>query len=152
MDKIINNLYVGNASSAKFALNKFDLIVNCTENIPVSLRDSFHDSPNGKVTRIPIDDLKEDNQHLLRYLPSVTQEIHQVLSNNGRVLIHCQQGASRSCSVAAAYLIRYFDRNVEEAVKFMQSKRAEAFFCNNVVFREALEKFQILVRDHPKLL
>lgn len=145
-------MYVGNASSSKFALNKFDLIVNCTENIPVSLRDSFHDSPDGKVIRIPIDDLKEDNQHLLRYLPSVTQEIHQVLSNNGRVLIHCQQGASRSPSVAAAYLIRYFYKNVDEAVKFIQTKRCGAFFENNVVFREALENFQTLVRDYPKLL
>lgn len=142
MNTIIEGLFVGNASSAKHALNKFDLIVNCTKHIPDSIPDPFIQGKNGKFIRMPIDDTTDDNDLFLQLIPDIVQEIHHILSNNGTVLVHCQQGASRSPSVVAAYLIRYFNFNLDEVVQYIQSKRKVSFYGNIVNFRKALQIYQ----------
>ena len=141
--KIIENLYVGNASHSKFALNKYDLIVNCTKNIPDAQIDNWSTTDKHAVLiRIPIDDDKSDNDIIINHFDKIASIIHENLLANKRVLVHCQQGASRSVTIVAAYLIKYHKLTVEQVVKYMQSKRCEAFFCNHVVFKDALEKWE----------
>jgi protein-tyrosine phosphatase len=142
MNKVIDRLFLGNASSAKYAMNKFDLVVNCSKDIPQSLPDLNHDAPNGLFIRIPVDDNRDQNEVMFNHLQIVTEIIHKVLINNGSVLVHCQQGASRSPTVIVAYLITYSNLTIEQAIKYVQSIRTIAFFCNNIVFQDALTKFQ----------
>lgn len=61
------------------------------------------DSPASGIRqlRIPIDDV--DYADLLIHLPSACRFIHQALSEGGVVLVHCEQGLSRSAAVVAAY-------------------------------------------------
>jgi protein-tyrosine phosphatase len=133
MDEIIRGLYVGNASIATKALNSFNLIVNCTKNIPDSIVDPFVEGPIGE----------DSNDELLLYLPEVTREVHDILSSNGTVLIHCAAGASRSPSVVAGYLIAYREYTLDDAILFIRSKRKQAFYDGNVVFRKALTQFSL---------
>ena len=51
--------------------------------------------------RIRVEDV--DYADLLIHLPAACAFIHQALSNNGVVLVHCVQGLSRSAAVVAAY-------------------------------------------------
>ena len=130
-NEIIPNLTVGNAATAK---NKeFDLIINCTNNINYKSK--------GIIMRIPIDDLPEDSDILMTYLPTIIENIHNFLKKQKTVLVHCSMGVSRSCTVIAAYLIKYFVnvRSVDEIISFIKEKRKEAFLVE-VRFRLVLEK------------
>ena len=48
-------------------------------------------------------------------------------------------GISRSCTVTACFLIRYYDFNVEQAIKFIKSKRSVAFY--NFPFKLVLDEW-----------
>ena len=52
--------------------------------------------------------------------------INKVKENNGRVLIHCYKGVSRSVSIVIAYLIYLYKWTYDEAFDFVQSKRSIA--------------------------
>ena len=52
--------------------------------------------------------------------------INKVKEKNGRVLIHCYKGVSRSVSIVIAYLIYLYKWTYDEAFDFVQSKRSIA--------------------------
>jgi len=134
MDKIYNNIYVGDMSSPGLS-DSFDLIVNCTKDIPKN-------SKGINELRVPVDDTPDDQNEMLKYLPWITYQIHQVWSRGGKVLIHCFAGVSRSATVCAAYLMRYHGfMSVQETVRYMRLKRPIVF--GNANFKDALETFNI---------
>lgn len=61
------------------------------------------DSPASGIRhlRIPVPDV--DYADLLIHLPTACSFIHQALKDGGIVLVHCEQGLSRSATVVAAY-------------------------------------------------
>jgi protein-tyrosine phosphatase len=129
--KIINNLYIGNYTTALYESNDFDIVINCTNNIPM-----FKDDQS-KCIRIPIADTEDFNDDLLHHLPSVTEIIHKNIDK--KILVHCQQGSSRSASVVCAYLIRYYKMSVTDAVEYVKSKRQSAL--HTLVFIRALNSY-----------
>ena len=56
---------------------------------------------------------------LAQALPFITQ----ALSAGGRVLVHCEMGASRSASVVAAYLMEAGNLNSKDALQFIKDRR-----------------------------
>lgn len=50
-------------------------------------------------------------------------QIHAELTDNGKVLIHCVAGVSRSATLCLAYLTKYKCRSLREAYHLMASKR-----------------------------
>jgi len=59
--------------------------------------------------------------------------IHQEIQNNGRVLVHCVAGMSRSALVVAIYLMLYHkfdfdDETVNSVIKYLKSRRG----CINI--------------------
>jgi protein-tyrosine phosphatase len=141
MSLIIPNLYLGDKQSSEGALNRYDLIVNCTKDIPDSTADPNIRQSNGTVLRVPIDDTPEESATLSMYLPWITEQIHQVWSQGGTVLVHCFAGVSRSATVVAAYLMRYqgfYDLGM--TVLYIKSKRPQAFSVVN--FKDVLVDFQ----------
>ncbi|KAI0035059.1 protein-tyrosine phosphatase-like protein, partial [Vararia minispora EC-137] len=65
---------------------------------------------------------------LAAHLPATSAFIDRALRSNpnARVLVHCQMGASRSVSVAAAYLIASRGMSPAEAVAHIKSRRIVA--------------------------
>ncbi|XP_002735808.1 dual specificity protein phosphatase 3-like [Saccoglossus kowalevskii] len=49
--------------------------------------------------------------------------IHDALKENGKVMVHCVEGFSRSASTAIAYLMMYQDMTVQEATRTVRAKR-----------------------------
>ena len=131
--EIFPELTIGNKNTASMYYDSYSLIINCTKNLPIS------NSSQITTIRIPIDDLPEDSEILLSYLPSITEKIHEAILKRKKVLVHCSMGISKSCTVVAAYLIRYYNvTSVDEVISFIKEKRKEAFF-GGVHFRQLLE-------------
>ena len=68
--------------------------------------------------------LKEQN--LLDKFDDAITFIDKAISENGKVLIHCICGVSRSVSVASAYLIYKHDYEVNQVIEMIKSKREVA--------------------------
>ena len=120
-NEIVNYLYIGN----KHALENFydyELIVNCTPNIPFP-------SSHNKHIRIPIMDASSEESNLFNIIQSnnILEEINEYVSGGQNVLVNCNQGKQRSCAVVACYLIKYHNYSPTKAIRIIQYKRPQAF-------------------------
>lgn len=127
--EIIPNLFVGNIVAAQdFSFIKkknIKVIINCSNDIP----NYFVLNNNIEYHRLPVDDsLTEYDINLMsELLPKYVQIIDESLSNNKPVFVHCYAGIQRSTALIAAYLIFKNNYTIDEAYKYIISKRKEAF-------------------------
>ena len=137
-DETIKNLFIGNKLSADSHSEKFSLVVNCSKDIPFSNKCK-------EGIRIPVNDNGEDINALLNYMlnTNALEQIHNKITNNEPVLVHCFAGMQRSCAVVACYLIKYRNATPQQAIDFIKSKRRVAFF-GQVNFMNALTQFHLL--------
>eukprot|EP00467_Chlorarachnion_reptans_P015656 CAMPEP_0114537794 /NCGR_PEP_ID=MMETSP0109-20121206/29771_1 /TAXON_ID=29199 /ORGANISM="Chlorarachnion reptans, Strain CCCM449" /LENGTH=399 /DNA_ID=CAMNT_0001721713 /DNA_START=1 /DNA_END=1200 /DNA_ORIENTATION=- len=93
----------------------------------------------------------EDKPHckILDHLDKAVEFIEENLANGKRVLVHCNQGRSRSATVMTAYFIKTRGcwKRVEEHVNEIKSHRKEV--CPNPGFMKQLEQYRIrcIVRE-----
>ncbi|KAH8113228.1 phosphatases II [Phellopilus nigrolimitatus] len=140
VDPIIDNrLFLGNLVAARsprsLSERRISHIVSvCTEPIPA-------DSPASGIRqlRIPIEDV--DYADLLIQLPIACRFIHQALSENGIVLVHCEQGLSRSAAVVAAYLMYSRQIRATDALEIVRRAREQVW--PNPGFQEQLVLFEL---------
>jgi len=66
--------------------------------------------------------------------------IHEKLTNNEGVLVHCICGISRSTTTVAAYLIKYKNMSLDETIEFIKSKRSQ--IDPNKGYMSQLEEFE----------
>jgi len=96
--------------------------------------------------RIPIDYNEEtDNQNLINsmmydHLFDITEYIHSKVISSKNILLVGYSTKEDIDAIIAAYFIRYAKVDVREALKYVKSKRANAFL-NNILFYPALNKF-----------
>jgi protein-tyrosine phosphatase len=131
--EIIPNLFVGNHESPN--IYTWDLVVNCTTHIPMT-------EAKGRTNeRIPILDHPAEAVRLFRILveTNILEKIHTALTEKKRVLVHCHQGAQRSPSVVACYIMKYYRIPPQQAVEIIRGKRAISLQWLN--FKETLQKF-----------
>lgn len=69
-----------------------------------------------------------------------TSAIAEMVKLKNKIYVHCKNGHGRSPALVAAYLIRFKDKTVEEALEFIKSKRGEVHLEDNQI--EALRKFE----------
>lgn len=72
--------------------------------------------------KIPVmDDIAVD---IRPHLEEACTNIDKALRNGNSVLVHCQQGVSRSAAIVIAYLIRNLGMSYETALDLVKGKRA----------------------------
>ena len=119
--KITNKIYLGNAYNARdyydLSEKNIGLIINCTENIQNYFEDYF------KYHRVGIKDINGVN--ILPYLDETINVINNYIKNNDdkNILIHCFMGSSRSATVTIAYLMKYHNLRLRDALNFVKDKR-----------------------------
>jgi protein-tyrosine phosphatase len=64
------------------------------------------------------------HQNILQYFETTFEYIHQKLSMNQNILVHCQGGVSRSPSFIIGYLMKYHSKTFDEAYNFVKTKRS----------------------------
>ena len=125
-NEIIPNIYIGNIYSSLFNNEEFDVIVNCSKNLPF---------PNNEVNnvkiRIPIDD-KYFNKcdELINHL-EIINSIVKHYDDKKKILIHCQFGIQRSSTIATIFLMKKFNFQKEKAIEIVKSHRMISFFPYN---------------------
>lgn len=62
-------------------------------------------------------------QNLIPIFPQCTAYIKEVLDHNGRLLVCCNTGMSRSPSFVIAYAMEMYNMNATQAYQYVQSKR-----------------------------
>ncbi|KAI8646514.1 TIP-1 family-domain-containing protein [Parasitella parasitica] len=62
-------------------------------------------------------------QNLIPYFPDISRFIHNVISQQGKVVVCCNGGMSRSPTFAIAYVMERYNIDASQAYHFVQAKR-----------------------------
>jgi len=138
--EVTPRLYLGNAAAAAnlTALRRRGVthVLNASRTIP------NHFEPVLQYMRVAIDD--SDDADLLPHLDAACQFISAA---SGSVLVHCQQGVSRSAAIVIAFYLREHNIDVETAVARVHQKR---WIRPNEGFMWQLRRYQQSVRQQTK--
>ncbi|OQR74568.1 dual specificity protein phosphatase 22-B-like [Tropilaelaps mercedesae] len=80
------------------------------------------------------------SQNLSQFFPQSNDFIHTARINGGNVLVHCLAGASRSVTIAVAYIMTVTSLNSREALRAVRGARDIA--CPNDGFQKQLHEFE----------
>jgi len=142
--QITNNIYLGNYNDSlnNDFINNFNLVINCSTNLP------FNNNINNDIKKIRIfinDDLSyKSNIDLYNYLNNITDIIHNYSKKKEKIFIYCYAGKQRSPSVIAAYLIRYYNFTIYEAINYIKQK-------NNNTFKPKINFYNTLNKFHNNI-
>ena len=100
-------------------------------NLPPSdyLRIDINDTGSNK----DLDVFSNAIQRFLQFMDSIDPKVSPVL-------IHCQLGVSRSCSLVIVYLLaQKVCKTVDEAIDYIKARRSVAFINRRHVYRQVIE-------------
>lgn len=138
-NQIIDGLYLGNyyaAQSKTFIKDKnIKLVINCSKDIEFP---DFYDNIDKfkfNYMRISLNDSRNDIDQFMMAIsiPKICPIIHQYLSDDKHVYVHCYAGMQRSATIIICYLI-YRDfinysniKPLKNYYNFLKSKRVVVF-------------------------
>jgi protein-tyrosine phosphatase len=143
--EIVPHLWLGNIKASRNATflhdNEISCIVNCTKNYDF---DQTAMIPGTKKIRIAISDTGTDEarQAFLELADRVSTAIYQRLVKGDHLLVHCYAGKQRSPAIILAFLIKYCDYNVDEALKAVNTRMKSHWKIEADHYIEALEKYR----------
>ena len=111
IDNIIDNIYLGNYQSHK---NFNGSIINLSD-YDYTINDKYN------LLRINISDSRDANENISQYFTKCIDFIETNKDDN--ILIHCNEGVSRSVTIVLAILIKKYKYDLKSAIEFVKSKR-----------------------------
>lgn len=139
MSKVTDHLYTGGAAAlnpSTIADSDISCIINVTNEIP-NLR------MTGVISmKLWLEDTLDTD--LRPYFDMVADQIQEVADREGRTLVHCLAGVSRSASFCLAYLIKYEKKSLREAYDYLQARRP--MVRPNVSFWKQLVEYELELR------
>lgn len=139
--EIIPRLWLGNKSAASgddwLQKHSITVVFNCTKDWP------FHPNILRKY-RVPVDDnlQKEEIQNMYIWAPEILTKLIGEYKRGEHILVHCHAGMQRSAAVVAMMLMTLYGMTKNDAIQFIKSKRAVAFFPS-ANFEQALDQWEI---------
>ncbi|XP_057312563.1 probable rhodanese domain-containing dual specificity protein phosphatase [Hydractinia symbiolongicarpus] len=91
-----------------------------------------------KYLKLVLEDVSETN--LFNHFYNTSDFINNAISKNGRVLVHCNQGVSRSSTITIAYLMRFKKWNLQHAFSILKARRSCT--CPNPGFLKQLSDWE----------
>lgn len=97
-----------------------------------------------KFEVLKIEAADSEKEDLLSHFEFTCNWISEAIENsNGTVLVHCAAGVSRSASIVLAYIMKKFEMDFNEALKFVQKSRTSVSpnsgFCKQLIFWKKLK-------------
>ncbi|XP_078507112.1 dual specificity protein phosphatase 8-like [Lissotriton helveticus] len=118
--RVLPHLYLGSQSDALdqevITRNGITHLLNISCSCP---KPNF--VPDSHFLRIPINDSYSDK--ILPWLQPATEFIDKAELVNGKVLVHCLAGISRSAAIAIAYVMSTMGLPLDDAYRFVKEKR-----------------------------
>ena len=129
---ISNNLYLGAFQSAMntnfLTNNNIQLIINAANDQLYNLfpklkkyKEEFYSQYDFTLLGLEDTTTQEIDFNIIK---DICQQIHQYLTENKGVLIHCAQGKSRSAMVVIFYLVEKCNMTLDEATLYLKGKRS----------------------------
>jgi hypothetical protein len=113
-DEILPNLFLGDLYKALDTKDEFDIIINCSAH-------SYSVNNKTLLYNIYMNDTVDQN---INNIIHFTLPIIKIgLLENKKILVHCLMGLSRSPTIVLAFLIYNNKLNVDDGIKFINSKR-----------------------------
>ncbi|XP_040905371.1 dual specificity protein phosphatase family protein [Toxotes jaculatrix] len=127
VDEVWPDLYIGNVAVAqnRKTLNKLGIthVMNAAHSKQGSIGDQSFYGNTCVYYGIPAED--SDHFDLSQYFKPAADFIHKALkSKDGKVLVHCIMGVSRSATLVLAYLILRQRLSLRDALRHVVQKRA----------------------------
>jgi dual specificity MAP kinase phosphatase len=121
VSEILPFLYLGNERDAadRDRLKELGIthILNVTSHLPLF----FEGEDDLTYCRLSASD--SAHQNLTQYFQRAFEFIDAARKHNGKVMIHCQAGVSRSSTVVIAYIMKHSSLSMSSAFHFVKSKR-----------------------------
>ncbi len=111
-------------------------IINVTKNIPF-----YHENSNRikiEYSRVSVND--SCDQDIKKYFDETNKFIEKVKKQNGKVLVHCQAGISRSSTIVIAYLMNMNNITLMEAYNTV--KKIRTIVEPNFLFYSQLYEYE----------
>lgn len=120
-DLIIGSIYIGGKEAVAKYNTKFTLIVNTSNAVQCP--------PTPECMLFSVANSVNDVTKYFNMIISsnVLERLRDCVLRKKPVLVNCTEGMHRSCTMVACYLIKYEKMNVDQAMKFIKSKRSIAF-------------------------
>lgn len=137
--QITNHIYISDLSSA---FNKNKLKDDGITHILTTVLGIDPIFPNEfKYKNIHLRDVVHED--IMSYLDECCDYIDECINNNGKILVHCSYGISRSASIVIAYLIKY-GKTYDEAYNIVKQKRP--IIEPNEGFKDQLIEYSIKIK------
>lgn len=118
--RILPFLYLGSAEDSQNAGPLKSYGIEFIMNVSITAPDSPH-VVKTHYMKIPVQDSTSEN--LVDWFQSAFDFIDQVKSCDGKVLIHCVGGVSRSATIAVGYVMRHLQLSLDNAYRLVKEKR-----------------------------
>jgi protein-tyrosine phosphatase len=118
-DEILHGLYIGNIYSVYDSIKLKNIGITHIISVLSGFDPPYPDTFNYLI----LNALDNTNTHLSQNFEKTNKFIEEAFSENGKILIHCQAGRSRSATILAAYIIKTFGMPVDITINLIKSKR-----------------------------
>ncbi|PAA66250.1 hypothetical protein BOX15_Mlig006006g1 [Macrostomum lignano] len=143
--QLLSFVYVGSQSDACDADVMRRHGITHVLNVSANCVQSQH-VPEAAFMRVPVNDGYSDK--LLPHFKLAFQFLDNVRKSNGRCLVHCLAGISRSPTVAIAYIMQHLGLSQDEAYRFVKARRPS--ISPNFNFLGQLLEFERLLQAQKK--
>jgi len=134
-NEIIDGTYIGNINSV-YDFNKLkELGITHVISVLAGFNPPFPED----FKYLVLNALDTQNTDMSKNFKSANDFIDDAIENNGKVLIHCMAGRSRSVTILSAYIINRYGFPVEKTLDFIKNKRN--IIEPNVGFKNQLIKY-----------
>ncbi|ETW09207.1 hypothetical protein H310_01630 [Aphanomyces invadans] len=146
MDTILPFVFLGNdhAASDLTGLRKAGIthVCNVAAQCDIHFPNDFH--------YLHLRLLDNPTQQLAKHLQAASEFIHRAKHADGRVLVHCVAGVSRSACVVVAYLLEHCMMPLVQAYAYVKRKRP--VMCPSTAFRMQLALYEIALFESSSVL
>ncbi len=143
--EIVPNLWLGNIKSSRnkqfLHEHEINCIVNCTKNYDFDQEAML---PSTQKIRIAISDTGTEQARtaFLEVVDKAVTFIYRCLIKGDRILVHCYAGKQRSPAIIVAFLIKYCEWSVKEALDAVNKQMQSHWPIEVDHYIAALEKYR----------
>ncbi|XP_077163911.1 dual specificity protein phosphatase 18 [Paroedura picta] len=119
LSRITNSLFLSNGEAANNKLFLYANRITTVINVSVEVVNTYF--PDINYIHVPVADTP--SARLYDFFDAVADKIHVVDLNQGRTLVHCAAGVSRSAALCMAYLMKYHSMSLASAHAWVKACR-----------------------------